>query len=216
MNRVTTNLAGTLIAVIVFFFLGRLFFLSDLQADIVNTRKQIEDGQSRYESLQNELARVVPAKSEISGSKNTPTAAITLLKPGEESSLLRHIAQTAGKSFRINSFNLIESFMIKPEMSETMSSSQPNFISAGSQLPELDEHGMPVGLPVDDDEEWPGVEIVPARIEFSTTYRTLGKFLSYATRNMPLSTVRSLDIAMRDSGLIKGVLVMNFPLTDGK
>ena len=214
MNKVTANAFGTLIAVVVFFFLGRLFFLSALQTEILNTSKQVEDNQLRYEALELELARLTPTES--GDGKKATIAVNTLLKSGEESSLLRQISQTAGKSFRISSFDLIESFMIKPEMSDDMGSGQPAFSSVGKELPQLDEHGMPLGLSSDTDEEWPGVEVVPARIEFSTTYRTLGKFLSDAARNMPVCTIRSLDITMRDNGLAKGILVMNFPLAEGK
>lgn len=216
MNRIATNVIGVVIAVIVVFFLGRLFFLSGSQTEIIQARLQLEDSQKKYEQINAELARIKPTpEAEATGSTKKTQKVEKMLKPGEESSLLRMISDLAGKSFRINSFDLIESFMLKPEADDEMASPGPGFSAVSQELPELDDQGMPVGA-VADDEEWPGVEIVPMKVTFSTTFRTLGKFLSDAGQSMPINSVRSLDLIMRDEGLVKGTLVLNFPLAEGK
>ncbi len=213
MNRIATNLTAAVIAVAVCFFLGRLFFLSGLQTQIYQANAQLEENKSRYEQIDADLQKLTA--TDQAGAAGKTTAAEKMLKPGDESTLLRLIGSTAGKSFRINSFDMIESFRFKPEMQEA--SAMPAAASFNpQQLPELDEQGMPVGSAAEDDEEWPGVEIVPARLTFSTTFRTLGKFLSDAAQTMPVNTVRSLDLILREEGLVKGTLVLNFPLADGK
>lgn len=213
MNRIATNLIGAVIAVAVCFFLGRLFFLSSLQTQIFQAYAQLEDSKNRYEQIDAELGRLT-ATSQVAPTGKSPSVE-KMLKPGEESTLLRLIGSTGGKSFRINSFDLIESFRFKPEIQETSSAPGASAFNP-QQLPELDEQGMPVGSAAEDDEEWPGVEIVPTRLTFSTTFRTLGKFLSDAAQVMPVNSVRSLDLILREEGLVKGTLVLNFPLAEEK
>ncbi|HNX75046.1 MAG TPA: hypothetical protein PLM07_07635 [Candidatus Rifleibacterium sp.] len=216
MNRIVTNLAATLIAIAVFFFLGRLFFLSGLQSELNQAYLKLEDSKSKYEQVNAELAQIKPtAESHEESLKKAPLIE-KLLKPAEEASLLRVISDSAGKSFRINSFDLIESFMLKPELADEASGGSPAFTGNPEQLAPLDDQGMPIGSSSDADEEWPGIEIIPVRITFSSTFRTLGKFLSEAGQSLPLNTVRSLDIILREEGLIKGTLVMNFPMAESQ
>ncbi|MDD3145792.1 MAG: hypothetical protein PHD82_00700 [Candidatus Riflebacteria bacterium] len=216
MNRIATNVIGAVIAIVVVFFLGRLFFLTGLQNEINQARLQLEDGQKNYETINAELTRIKPTlDDEAASTPKKQQRTDKMLKPGEESSLLRLVSETAGKSFRINSFDLIESFLLKPENPDDMGSSGGGFAAATTQeLPELDDQGMPVGIATEDDEEWPGVEIVPLKLTFSTTFRTIGKFLTDAGQTLPLNSVRSLDLILRDEGLVKGTLVLNFPLAE--
>ena len=117
----------------------------------------------------------------------------------------------------MHSFDIIEAFRFKPETDITDAGAGAQNFAAGTQeLPQLDEQGMPVGLAAEDDIEWPGVEVVPAKMTFATSIRALGKFLSEAGRNMPVNSIRSLDLIMRDGGLVRGTLVLNFPLAEGR
>ena len=216
MNRIVTNLAATLIAIAVFFFLGRLFFLSGLQNEINQAYLTLEGSKSKFDQVNAELARLKPTNESQNEALAKAPLIEKLLKPSEEASLLRLISDSAGKSFRINSFDLIDSFILKPELADEASGGSPPFTGNPEQLAPLDEQGMPIGSSSDADEEWPGIEIIPARITFSSTFRTLGKFLSEAGQSLPLNTVRSLDIILREEGLIKGTLVMNFPIAESQ
>lgn len=209
MNRISTNILATLIVILVVFFLGRLMLLAGLQTEIQQAQNRLEQTSQTLAELNAEAEKVrVPALAD-----KLPKSS-KMLKPGEESTLLRLLGSTAGKSFRLNSFDVIESFRIKPENSDESAMSSSGFGGGSEELPQLDEQGMPVGISTEENEEWPGVEVVPVKMTFSTTYRTIGKFLSEAGRNLPVNAVRSMDMMIRDGGLVRGTLVMTFPLTE--
>jgi hypothetical protein len=73
---------------------------------------------------------------------------------------------------------------------------------------------MPVGLAAEEDIEWAGVEIVPVKMTFTSTYRSFGRFSSEAVKNLPINAVRSMDLLLKNEGIVKGTLVMNFPVAE--
>lgn len=209
MNRIQTNLLSALVVIIVAFFLGRLMFLS-------NISKEIEQAKNRLQTSQQQLSLLTAQLEKSKSDKKTTTDSPRnqkLLKPGQESSLLRLISEVSEKSFKINSFELLGAFMFKPAEAENMEQNSQSF-KALEELPQLDEQGMPVGLSDETDEEWPGVEIIPVKVTFASTYRTLGKFLSEAKKQLPLHAIRSMDILMKTGGIVRGTLVMTFPVSE--
>ncbi len=137
-----------------------------------------------------------------------------LLLAGQEAALLRSILDLGGKSLRLNSYSMLPSFRVKANDDSMISDNPPQAPEGTQELPQLDEQGMPVGLAADDDEEWPGVEIIPVKMTFTSTYRSFGKFLSDAGRGMPVSAVRSMDLLLKSDGIVKGTLIMNFPVAE--
>lgn len=207
MNKLHINLLATIIVIVVYFFLGRLIFLA-------NAQNELEQGKER---LQQSTLLLAERNAELEKLKKTvktdtlPTSSNKILKPGEETSILRFILDNSGNSFKLNSFELLESFRVKTDSEEDMNASA-GFSGSSEVLPELDEQGMPIGMAVESDEEWPGIEIIPIRMTFSTTYLTLGSLLSEAATKLPMNAVRSMDLLL--STTIKGTLVMTFPVAE--
>lgn len=215
MNKVAANSLAAVILMIVVFFVGRLFFLSSLQTELQQSSQLLEENQRKYAALEAEVSKILPESAEAAAGRKKVSGENKLIKAGEEASLLRQISEKSGDSFRMHSFDLIESFRIKPDM-EISDAGTQSFAAGTQELPQLDEQGMPVGLAAEDDTEWPGVEVVPAKLTFATSIRALGKFLNEAGRTMPINSIRSLDLIMRDGGLVRGTLVLNFPLAEGR
>ncbi|HNS08317.1 MAG TPA: hypothetical protein PKN29_01390 [Candidatus Ozemobacteraceae bacterium] len=215
MNKVAANSLAAVVLMIVVFFVGRLFFLSSLQTELQQASQLLEENQRKYAALEAEVGKILPESAEAAAGRKKASGESKLIRAGEEASLLRQISEKSGDSFRMHSFDLIESFRIKPE-TEIADAGAQSFAAGTQELPQLDEQGMPVGLAAEDDIEWPGVEVVPAKMTFATSIRALGKFLSEAGRNMPVNSIRSLDLIMRDGGLVRGTLVLNFPLAEGR
>lgn len=207
MNKLHINLLATIIVIVVFFFLGRLIFLA-------NAQNELQQSQDRLQQSTQILAERNADLEKLKKTVKTdalPTNSNKILKPGEETSILRFVIDNSGNSFKLNSFELLESFRVKPENQEDMSNNA-KFSGNSEELPELDEQGMPIGMPVESDEEWPGIEIIPIRMTFSTTYLTLGSFLSEAATKLPMNAVRSMDLLL--STTVKGTLVMTFPVAE--
>ncbi|GAB1354184.1 MAG TPA: hypothetical protein PLK28_11885 [Candidatus Rifleibacterium sp.] len=217
MNKVAANSLAAIVLMIVVFFVGRLFFLSSLQTELQQASQLLEENQRKYAALEIEVSKIKPESPEEMAGRKKASGESRLIRPGEEASLLRQISEKGGDSFRMHSFDIIEAFRFKPETDITDAGAGAQNFAAGTQeLPQLDEQGMPVGLAAEDDIEWPGVEVVPAKMTFATSIRALGKFLSEAGRSMPINSIRSLDLIMRDGGLVRGTLVLNFPLAEGR
>ena len=217
MNKVATNSFAAIVLMVVVFFVGRLFFLSSLQTGLQQASQLLAENQIKYAALEAEVNKIMPGAAETTAGRKKDGGGNKLIRAGEEASLLRQISEKSGDSFRIHSFDLIESFRVKPEMEMMDAGAGASSFAPGTQeLPQLDEQGMPVGLAAEEDVEWPGVEVIPAKMTFATSIRALGKFLSEAGRTMPVNSIRSLDLIMRDGGLVRGTLVLNFPLAEGR
>ncbi|PKL42546.1 MAG: hypothetical protein CVV41_13415 [Candidatus Riflebacteria bacterium HGW-Riflebacteria-1] len=208
MNNIKTNLAALLIVLIVVFSIGRLFLLANLQKQLEQSQSQLAQYQANQEAIEAEQEKL---SAQIKKS-DSPVRSNKLLLPGQEASLLRSILDLGGKSLRLNSYAMLPTFRVK-NADETMYSASP-MAAVSEELPQLDDQGMPVGLATESDEEWPGVEIMPVKLTFTSTYRSFGKFLSEAGKLMPVSAVRSLDLLLKNEGIVKGTLIMNFPVAE--
>ncbi len=211
MNKLTTSIFVSLIVVIVVFFLGRLVLLSGLQREIIQAGNRLDQFEDNQQQLENELNKLrSKVKQEIKQQRSS-----SLLKPGEEYSLLSSILAQAG-NLKLNNFELMPSYFVKNPEDDFGSSSDSTQFKPGDELPQIDEQGMPVGASVEEDTEWPGVEIVPIRFSFTTTFRNLGKFFSQIDSQMPINQIRSADILMTDSIITRGTVVMLFPVAEKK
>lgn len=210
MNNIGANLAALLIVLIVVFFVGRIFLLADTQKQLEQAESQVE----QYKSSQADIDAEYESLKERVKNSEAPLRNNKLLLAGQEASLLRSTLDLGGKSMRLNSFSLLPSFRVKSDIEENYSNSPVRSSVNPEEMPQLDDQGMPVGLANDDEEEWPGVEIVPIKMTFTSTYRSFGKFLSDSGRNMPVNAVRSMDLLLKSDGIVKGTLIMNFPVAE--
>lgn len=209
MNKLTTSLLVSLVVVIVVFFLGRLVLLSGIQREIMQSQNRLDQLEDNKQTLETELSKLRnKVKEEIA-----PQRSSTLLKAGSEHILLSSIIAHAG-NMKINQFELMPSYFVKNPEDEFGSSSNSAQFGAGDELPQLDDQGMPVGASVEDDTEWAGVEIVPVRFSFTTTFRNLGQFFSQIDKLMPINQIRSADILLQDSMITRGTVVMLFPVAE--
>ncbi|EKD82705.1 MAG: hypothetical protein ACD_39C01146G0003 [uncultured bacterium] len=208
MNNIRTNLAALFIVLIVVFSLGRLVLLADAQKRLEQAQSQLSQYQASHQAIEAEYEKL---KAQMKNT-DTPVRSNKLLLPGQEASLLRSILDLGGKSLRLNSYSMLPSFRVKAA-DESMYA-ESSMAAVSEELPQLDDQGMPVGLAAESDEEWPGVEIVPVKLTFTSTYRSFGKFLSEAGKLMPVSAVRSLDLLLKNEGIVKGTLIMNFPVAE--
>ena len=210
MNNIGANLAALLIVLIVVFFVGRIFLLAETQKQLEQAESQVE----QYKSSQADIDAEYESLKERVKNSEAPLRNNKLLLAGQEASLLRSTLDLGGKSMRLNSFSLLPSFRVKSDIEENYSNSPVRSSVNPEEMPQLDDQGMPVGLANDDEEEWPGVEIVPIKMTFTSTYRSFGKFLSDSGRNMPVNAVRSMDLLLKSDGIVKGTLIMNFPVAE--
>ncbi len=208
MNKLNTSIISTLIVLVMIFFLGRLFFLAGAQKELEQNRNQLALLRENESKLSAELEKL---KKNI---RNEPVENHNnrLIKPGEEPSVLQFILANAGGGFKLNNFELLPSFKIKP--SEDDSYNMPAMSDNNENMPQLDENGNPVGMYEESDEEPAGVEVVPVRFTFTTTHRTLGAFLSEAAKKLPMNSVRQMDLLLKDTGTVKGTLTLNFPVAE--
>ncbi|MEW6711653.1 MAG: hypothetical protein AB1403_17660 [Candidatus Riflebacteria bacterium] len=208
MNRLTTGIIVAIVVLSVLFFLGRLFFLSGVQREISQTRNRLEQLENNQANLDKELEKLRgKVTDQVKDARNS-----SLLKPGMEFKLLNNIIELSG-NLKINDFAILPSYFHKS--AEDQGSSEPSTsFNAVEELPQLDEQGMPIGAATDDDTEWPGIEIVPVKFSFTTTFRNLGQFFSHIDSQMPINQIRSADIMLQDAYISRGTVVMLFPVAE--
>jgi hypothetical protein len=209
MNKVASSIIASVVVLSVVFFLGRLLLLSGLQKEIMQASNRL----AQYEDNKNILeAKLNKWRKKINADPVKMPRSSKILLPGQEYQLLDSIIKFSG-NMKIQDFELMNSYFVKNKDEEENMMSSASF-NPGEELPQLDDQGMPVGLSVEEDIEWPGVEIIPVKFTFTTTYRNLGKFFSEVTKNLPICTVRSMDLLLKDSGIAKGTLVVLFPVSE--
>lgn len=209
MKKVANSIIAAIVFLSVLFFIGRLVFLSGVQKEISQTQNRLTQLEEKKGLLEAELVKLrARAKQEIKSSKKS-----AFLIPGQEHTLLTSILACTG-NLRIQNYELMKSYFVKSQDDESLYGSSSASFNTAEQLPELDDQGMPVGATMEEDTEWPGVEIIPIKLSFSTTYRNLGKFFSKIDKNLPINVVRSMDVLIKDSAITKGTIVMLFPVTE--
>jgi hypothetical protein len=209
MNRLTSSILSSIVIVAIIFFMGRLFFLSSIQKNILQVSKQIIQIEDNTNTLNQELNQL---KKEVKTYGEKPRNQKVLI-PGNEPKLLSSILKCS-QNMRIQNYEILPSFFVKDKNEDSYSAAPSQAYQAGDDLPPLDENGMPIGIEIDDGSDWPGVEIVPIKFRFITTYRNLGMFFSNTEKHLPMSKVKSLDLILKDSGIAKGTLVMLFPASE--
>ncbi|MGM0598753.1 MAG: hypothetical protein ACQETH_02940 [Candidatus Rifleibacteriota bacterium] len=209
MNRFTSSIIASIVTVAIIFFIGRLLFLSDIQKNILQVSKQIIQIKDNTNTLNQELNKL---KKEVKTYVEKPRNQKVLI-PGNEPKLLSSIIKCS-QNMRIQDYEILPSYFVKGKNEDSYSSTSSQAYQDGEELPPLDENGMPIGIEVDDGSDWPGVEIIPVKFRFITTYRNLGQFFSNAEKYLPMSKIKSLDLILKDSGIAKGTLVMLFPASE--
>ncbi|GAB4273970.1 MAG: hypothetical protein Kow0029_13990 [Candidatus Rifleibacteriota bacterium] len=209
MNQLTKSIFATIVILVVFFFLGKIFILSGLQKEISQTENLIAQLENNKRVLEQDLEKYrQKAKQEIKSTKNN-----IMLESGKEFSLLKTLLECKG-NMKIQNFELLPSYYVKnKEEDNFMTNSIPD-MKLSETLPELDEQGMPINAVSEEVTEWPGVEIIPIKFSFTTTYRSLGMFFSKVDKLMPINVVRSMDVLIEDSGITRGTVVLLFPIAE--
>lgn len=209
MNKLNTSIIATLIVLTMVFFLGRLFLLAGPQNELEQMKNRLQTLVESEAQLANELEKL------RNNLKNQPVdnRSSRLMRAGEESSILKFILANTGGGFKLNNFELLPSFRVKPAEGNDYSNA-PAMSFDPENMPQLDENGNPVGMFEESDEEWPGIEIVPARFTFVTTPQTLGVFLSEVSKKLPMNAVRQMDLLLKTTGTVRGTITLNFPVAE--
>lgn len=211
MNKLLANIAFALITVIVIVFLGRLFIITNLDKEIENTSAKLFSNQSELKIQKEKLARLNQNKTATRKEKTI------LLNPNQGSELMKlFFSPVIAKKFRINTYDLFSTYTFKPETENDATNQAVENVSqtVPEKTLELDENGMPINAYTDTEEtEWTGLSFVPVKITFTTTAQFMYSFIKYMT-NFPTNAVRSADMIMDDDGLLKGTLILSFPLKE--
>lgn len=211
MNKLLANIAFALITVIVIVFLGRLFIITNLDKEIENTSTKLFSNESELKIQKEKLARLNQNKTATRKEKTI------LLNPNQGSELMKlFFSPVIAKKFRINTYDLFSTYTFKPETENDATNQAVENVSqtVPEKTLELDENGMPINAYTDTEEtEWTGLSFVPVKITFTTTAQFMYSFIKYMT-NFPTNAVRSADMIMDDDGLLKGTLILSFPLKE--
>lgn len=210
MNKVKASVVASLILIIVVFFLGRLFFVSSVQKEFDQTQLTLSQRLNELEALRKDRKRLESTDGEDAALARSSV----LLKPGKEPGLVRQLIAASGK-VRLSSFEILEPYFVKNENEQEYSMAVDTSFNPNDDKLELDEFGMPVGLPVYKDiSEWEGVEIVPVRFKFMARVVALGKFLKKIDTELPMNIIRSMDVILQGNDVARGTIVLLFPLEE--
>lgn len=212
MNKVTIAIVVSLITVIVVLFLGRLVALSGIEQKIIQTEALINRLDTDKKALDEKAKKLKATSVKI------PKNSGKILNPGEEAEALKVILSCASKKrFKFQNFEELKIYNVKSSGESNTSQFAAQAFNPGQKLPKLDEQGMPVNLASQqDDTEWAGVEILPVKFAFKTTFSGIGQFLSNTRKNLPLHGVRNMDIIFDESGIVRGTIVLVFPESESK
>jgi hypothetical protein len=133
-----------------------------------------------------------------------------VLRIGDESNVLETVFKQSSRRMKIYTFEILNSFFVKTK--DDMDSMEVPTINPAESLPKLDDQGMPIGVSTEEDVEWPGVEIVPVKLTFKSSLKGFGSYLSKLGKQLPLHAARSLDLIIKDSGLVQGTIILNLPV----
>jgi hypothetical protein len=137
-----------------------------------------------------------------------------LLRPGfEEAALMKLIlncTRGCSDSFTISSFNIMKPYYVQPSIELSMEDETVDLKTVVIDM----ETGMPVGVKADDG-NWKGVEVVPVSLTYVTSFKSLIEFFSnFRLKKLPLYSIRSLDVNFIDSKLVRGTIILGFPLNN--
>ncbi|HOY68551.1 MAG TPA: hypothetical protein PLP29_16855 [Candidatus Ozemobacteraceae bacterium] len=209
MNKLITVVAATLIGLLVASALGYHLLVNGIRTDAANETAALAGFQTERTLLDAELKRLSDniQTQRQNGVPGRP------MRPGEEGLLLGSIlAAASATDMIVQGFELQPSWKAKGDAEAIGGAAQPS-PAQPAQLPQLDENGMPVGAVTDEgDEEWPGVEIVPASLKLKGTFPSFGRFFDLVTKKLPLSGIQTMSLDLDGSGIIRATLRMTFPV----
>ena len=210
MNKVTVSIIVSLIIVIVVLFLGRLVFLSQIEREITQTRSQISRLELDKKALDESAKKL--KESSVKMPKNTGK----ILDPGQEAEAFKAILSCGGKNrFNFQNFEELKVYNIKSTAEDNVSQSSKPALNSSQPLPKFDNQGNAVNM-IKDEEDWAGVEILPVKFAFKTTFSGIGSFLSNTKKELPLHGVRNMDLIFDESGIVRGTIVLIFPESERK
>ena len=217
MNKILSNMAFMIIAIIIFVVLGNLFFVSNLNAEINNTEQIIIDQKAKLENIKKEFGDLSDEKPI---EKNIPK----LVSIGQEGQIMKLFLDSpkTKSHISINSYDLYSSYYYKPEdsnktdetpMPTTDSSKEDNKgENKEENIPMLDENGMPINAYSQDEDDWKGIEITPVKITFSVEPKNMYSTLKLLEK-LPVNAVRSADFVFKQN-LIRATMTLTFPLNE--
>ncbi len=208
MNRLTVSLIVTGLILLILFLLGRWVLLGDLESRIAEETLRQEQGAA-------ELARLTAEHDTLKASLASAPSRLPLrwLGIGEEATLLRGVFEAAsGTQIIMRTFEFLPVFHLKG--AATDQGGRPAAQTAPEELPQFDERtGQAVGAETDEgDSEWPGVEILPVRVEIKGLFAGIVGFFLRAKQTLPRFHVRSMDLGIDESGIVKGKAILVFPV----
>ncbi len=213
MNKILSNMAFMIIAIIVFVVLGNLFFVSNLNAEINNTEQNIAEQKIKLNDIKKQLGDLSDEKPI---EKNTPK----LVSIGQEGQIMKLFLDSpkAKSHISINSYDLYSSYFFKPE-DENKTEEPPMPTSDNTKednkaenIPMLDDNGMPVNAYTQDEDDWKGIEITPIKITFSAEPKNMYSTLKLLEK-LPVNAVRSADFVFKQN-LIRATMTLTFPLNE--
>ncbi|MBQ3644924.1 MAG: hypothetical protein II961_10035 [Candidatus Riflebacteria bacterium] len=213
MNKILSNMAFMIVAIIVFVVLGNLFLVSKLNAEIKKTEEDIVEQKINLDKIKKELGDLSDEKPI---EKNTPK----LVSIGQEGQIMKLFLDTpkTKSHISINSYNLYSSYYFKPEDDNkteeppVQTSDNSNKDNKAENIPMLDENGMPVNAYTQDEDDWKGIEITPVKITFSAEPKNMYSTLKLLEK-IPVNAVRAADFVFKQN-LIRATMTLTFPLNE--
>ncbi len=210
MNRMTVSLVAAGLILIAVFLAGRWILLGSMEASLAEESRRLEESEGA-------LARVQAEHDSLKAflASAPVQAARPWLGVGDEAGLVRGLYDAASASeVLIRKFEYLKIFHLKTDSMESGGSGQ----GAGTpeQLPEFDERtGQAIGAQTEEAEgDWPGVEVLPVRLELKGVFVSVVGFFLKARKTLPRFQVRSMDLTIDPSGIVKGKAILVFPLLE--
>ncbi len=205
MNKVMQSALATIVVLALIFFLGRLLMISGIEKQLEEARFSLETQKKAKSDLDAEYNKL-KAKEPTSVKKPKSDK---VLKVGDESKVLATVFEQSSRRMKIYTFEILKSFFAKNKDENSMV--EATTINPTENFSQLDDQGMPIGASTDDEVEWPGVEIVPVKLTFKSSFKGFGSYLSKLGKQLPLHSTRSLDLIVKESGLVQGTIILNLP-----
>ncbi len=117
-----------------------------------------------------------------------------LLPAGSEHEVLQTLISAASATgFLVESLALQPSFQRRRKPEDTEGEAGPPTLKPG-ELPQVDDNGNAIGMPTEEDENGPMVEVVPIRVQGKGAVRSWGLFLHRIRQELPLFGLREMTL----------------------
>lgn len=208
MKHLAYTTAATLACLLLALFVAHRILVAPLYSDVSSETAVLASLQVEQGQLEEDVKRLSERVKEQL--KAGPPGRV--MKPGEESLLLGGVLAIASMTdVIVQGFELHPPFRAKGGAGSQQAAARPEPMQP-AELPQLDENGMPVGAQTDEDnEEWPGVEVLPVSMKLKATYPSFGRFFDMLKKKLPLWGVQALNLDLDGSGIVRGDLRLTFP-----